>query len=373
MKDAADPTGQPQPQKLPDFDPSFGGWKEEDLDHPLRALKTALSAEHAAIVFALKKQSQLEEHFAGEEAFVKYFCDGQPSDVVDLNVSGDRVSVNRSTLRVCEGSMLACQFDTQWQPDGGDDADSDSDDGALIDHSSYCFGKIIDQMRLKRMFPAGMQCLERPEVVPHERSSFERIVKYYFPGQESFILDGVKKFAFKSLDDETGVLHFLGIRQGSASWKNPHDIEQVVSTRSDGRSNLGPILVGRSVSEAGWCDGGDGVIKSVECDLKTVRVRPTGYSLGHIDCCRPSNWVLEGSVDGTNFVVLHRVGDNRDITSGATAYFPVTGADFFFQLFRLRATNGPDQSCPECFCFHICNFELYGDMKRTESCTPMDI
>ncbi len=59
-------------------------------------------------------------------------------------------------MMICEGSMLASNFNklTQWKQDeDGDDDDDDDNDGVFIEHSSYCFGKIIDQMRLKRKFP----------------------------------------------------------------------------------------------------------------------------------------------------------------------------------------------------------------------------
>ena len=142
----------------------------------------------------MKRQALLESHFAGEEAFVKYLTGGGASDIVDLDVSGERISVARSTLMTCDGSVLASKFNTQWkQDDGGDDSDTDSDDGGtLIEHSPYCFGKIIDHMRLKRMFPEDAENVPPPTVVSHERGNFERIVKYYFPGQEHFIFAGTK-------------------------------------------------------------------------------------------------------------------------------------------------------------------------------------
>ena len=42
------------------------------------------------------------------------------------------------------------------------------------------------------MFPEDAEKLAPPTVVSHERGNFERIVKYYFPGQEHFILGGTK-------------------------------------------------------------------------------------------------------------------------------------------------------------------------------------
>ena len=61
---------------------------------------------------------------------------------------------------------------------------------SLIEHSPYCFGKILDHLRLKNlntqelagepMLPSLYNCLE---------SRFKKIVKYYFPGDlAKFIL-----------------------------------------------------------------------------------------------------------------------------------------------------------------------------------------
>jgi hypothetical protein len=48
--------------------------------------------------------------------FVTSFAGGETKDIVQLNVSGGEVmSVRRSTLRLCEGSVLYHQFDdTAW-------------------------------------------------------------------------------------------------------------------------------------------------------------------------------------------------------------------------------------------------------------------
>ncbi len=177
------------------FDPTYDAWNNAaGVDRPLADLKAAFAQERNILNAALKRQAWMEDCFAVEERFVSYFCDKNVSDVIDLDVSGKHVSVARSTLMICEGSVLASKFNTQWKQDEADDDDDDDEgnSGALIEHSSYCFGKIIDQMRLKRMFPAEAGNLEPPAVVSHERVNFERIVKYFFPGQESFIFGETK-------------------------------------------------------------------------------------------------------------------------------------------------------------------------------------
>lgn len=54
----------------------------------------------------------------------------------------------------------------------------------LINHSGYCFGKIIDQLRLKAMGPLGVPNPSPPEIREPDRKRFKRTVEYYFPTEE---------------------------------------------------------------------------------------------------------------------------------------------------------------------------------------------
>ena len=82
-----------------------------------------------------------------EEAFVQFFAsqrmDGSTEDIIELDVAGKRMAVKRSTLRLCEDSVLSRQFDESvWTHQrgggsggggggggGGDSDDSDDSDG----------------------------------------------------------------------------------------------------------------------------------------------------------------------------------------------------------------------------------------------------
>ena len=60
----------------------------------------------------------------------------------------------------------------------------------LIEHSPYCFGKILDHLRLKRL--QSIDLAEEPApptVCESQQKRFDKVVKYYFPGDSSsFIL-----------------------------------------------------------------------------------------------------------------------------------------------------------------------------------------
>jgi hypothetical protein len=61
----------------------------------------------------------------------------------------------------------------------------------LIEHSPYCFGKILDHLRSKQLHSLGLLSEEPtlPEVRDSQKKRFEKVVKYYFPGDSSkFIL-----------------------------------------------------------------------------------------------------------------------------------------------------------------------------------------
>ena len=53
----------------------------------------------------------------------------------------------------------------------------------LIDHCPYCFGKILDYLRMKQAHSLGLAGEPSlPEVVDAQKKRFEKVVKFYFPG-----------------------------------------------------------------------------------------------------------------------------------------------------------------------------------------------
>jgi len=60
----------------------------------------------------------------------------------------------------------------------------------LVEQSAYCFGKMIDQLRLRAMSQPDEELPPEPEIREPDKKRFKRIVEYYFPGDEasSFII-----------------------------------------------------------------------------------------------------------------------------------------------------------------------------------------
>jgi hypothetical protein len=66
------------------------------------------------------------------------------------------------------------------------------DNATLIKHCPYCFGKMLDYLRLKQLHSLGFLAKEPPlpKVFDLQKKRFEKVVKYYFPGDAAkFILD----------------------------------------------------------------------------------------------------------------------------------------------------------------------------------------
>lgn len=224
-------------------------------------INDALTARWQAVHDAGVSLTILEDFFADEEGFISSFAVGEDKDTVLLSVSGTEMATKRSTLRLCEDSALARQFDdsmwkqqghgshtpvSNWNPDevlswindidgvneevttnfrenlvNGNELLALGKDGledlgvtrkgtlylilkeikkleqmdecpvTFIEHSPYCFEKIVDYLRVKAAFSEGLIPIKpsRPIARGPENGRFQKVVKYFFPGECSkFIL-----------------------------------------------------------------------------------------------------------------------------------------------------------------------------------------
>jgi len=61
----------------------------------------------------------------------------------------------------------------------------------LIEHSPYCFGKILDYLRMKQIHSEGLVSTKPalPTVCDSQKERFRKVVQYFFPGDcAKFIL-----------------------------------------------------------------------------------------------------------------------------------------------------------------------------------------
>jgi hypothetical protein len=103
----------------------------------------------------------------------------QPSDVLQLNVGGDKMAVLRRTITSVEGSMLASRFSGRWD----DSLEKDRDGNFFIDQPIELFRPMIEILRAR--------ACETPETLParspdkndlrsmRQYEDFIRMVDYY--------------------------------------------------------------------------------------------------------------------------------------------------------------------------------------------------
>ncbi|KAK1734534.1 hypothetical protein QTG54_014782 [Skeletonema marinoi] len=168
----------------------------------------------------------LENSFTDEEKFITSIVGGSTSDIVTLNVSGTVMATKRDTLLVIKEVANWAKKISNIQEDVSNLFQENDINGAellalnefglekvgvkragticlllkeikqlekasqdvvtLIEHSPYCFGKILDFLRMKQVGSlelCGNPAL--PSVCEHNRDMFEKVVKYYIPGESS--------------------------------------------------------------------------------------------------------------------------------------------------------------------------------------------
>jgi len=75
--------------------------------------------------------------------------------------------------------------------------EANKDAVTLIEHSPYCFGKILDYLRLKRLHSINLLAEKPalPSFSEDKRAMFETVVRYYFPGESSKLILNERKSA----------------------------------------------------------------------------------------------------------------------------------------------------------------------------------
>ena len=112
------------------------------------------------------------------------------NSTLNLSVGGEIMTVKRSTLCFCKGSVLAQQFsDDKWiksqtiKIDNGKEA-------VLIEQPASSFRKMINQLRLRSMLEPDTDYYCKRNSV--ETPMLKELVSYYFPGKENVIFGDYK-------------------------------------------------------------------------------------------------------------------------------------------------------------------------------------
>jgi hypothetical protein len=156
-----------------------------------------------------------------------------------------------------------------------------------------------------------------------------------------------------------GILHHLTSRFGG----NVHD-RNVVNITANQVCNSHPNYAAKNVAdfESNSCFFSmDKPNQSICFDFKTLRIKPTHYTIRTVNVGQGGNhlknWVIEGSTDGTSWVEIDRHENNTDLNSTlAVKTFTISKVSTF-QMIRLRQI-GVNHASVNCLCFTA--FEIFG-------------
>ena len=227
-----------------------------------------------------------------------------------------------------------------------------------------------------------------PVVAEHEQKKFDKMVNYYFPGNEGFVkTEGVLRplgalkpkhrpgeFVFERVDnsvnghgkfDQSGVIHHLATEGGASDWVNPHTAGRVAAEWSD----VGQGSVEQFVSKFdAQCSGSytrNTANSWMRVDLGEARaLAVTHYALRH--CGNNAahalrNWELQGAeaADGPWTTLRRHANDEAIITQVRfVAAWPVDGAAPF-RFFRVYQYGKNASNHDHLMCSGI---ELYGTL-----------
>ena len=136
------------------------------LEELLTSLPKVLAQREKALEEREKELQRLEVRLQTEHPNL-----GKPSDVLRLNVGGNRVDVLRRTLCQIENTMLASKFSGRWD----DSLEKDIDGCFFIDQQIELFLPMINYLRDK----ANHNPLSAPVASPNKGENFKRMVEYY--------------------------------------------------------------------------------------------------------------------------------------------------------------------------------------------------
>ena len=151
-------------------------------------------------------------------------------------------------------------------------------------------------------------------------------------------------FRFESAFDTNGILHHIGTRGGTAAYRNPHELGEVVSSGSSfmmgaveyfvEHAHAAPVYNYTSNVPESWLavDLGEG--RSLVVDHYCLR------SDDH-DWGKLRNWELQGSLDGQTWQTLRAHEGDTSLSSRpmSTAAWPVDTGAQAFRHFRIQQMN----------------------------------
>jgi hypothetical protein len=139
-----------------------------DINNALASLTEALKKRERELD---EREAELNEKVKRVDVDIrKAYGNTSPSDVLHLNIGGQRIDVLRRTLCSIEGSMLAAKFSGRWD----DSLEKDENEHFFLDHDFDDFKRMIDFLRDK-----AIETPKFPVLAPEGTFKFYRLLEYY--------------------------------------------------------------------------------------------------------------------------------------------------------------------------------------------------
>lgn len=297
-----------------------------------------------------KERQDLHQEQEEYEAMRKAVGEVHVRDPILLDIGGEKFKTSRATLQRDQGSMLAAMF-----KGSGFDMTPGEDGSFFIDRDGKHFRHILNYLRGCFM-KEGLSTATINELAAE--ADFYQLADLYQLLRPPLI-------PLPPTEVGNGLVHFLGTVPDSSKWICP--------TRTGHISVSGTFgalaeMIGRSANTStGSCTSAAG--KHIIVQLTDRKLRPTHYSLAWNGSCHyGGTWALHGRQSAATpdaWVTLADSVSGLQVSSTNPSLFPIlTSGDQFYQAFKLTCT-GPDMQA-SCHCFHVGQFELYGDLGRQD-------
>lgn len=139
-----------------------------DITNALTSLTEALKKRERELDEREKELNEKMERVDGD--IRQIYGTTSPSDVLHLNIGGQRIDVLRRTICSIDGSMLASKFSGRWD----DSLEKDENGHYFLDHDFEDFKMMIDFLRGK-----AIETPNYPVVAPQGTRNFFRLLEYY--------------------------------------------------------------------------------------------------------------------------------------------------------------------------------------------------
>mmetsp|Transcript_1454 Transcript_1454/g.1994 ORF Transcript_1454/g.1994 Transcript_1454/m.1994 type:complete len:277 (-) Transcript_1454:267-1097(-) len=146
--------------------------KASSFEDALSALTDALSLREKDLDEREQELKKSKEHFEIDRS--AGYGDTSPSDVLNLNVGGNRTTVLRRTLTSVPESMLASRFSGRWD----DSIEKDKNDDFFIDQEFSLFEIMLNYLRNKANV-IDKYPLQSPTITRERVEDFYRMLDYY--------------------------------------------------------------------------------------------------------------------------------------------------------------------------------------------------